>query len=88
MCFKNVLSLMLQIVHILYVANNQLLSYPLLDNYSMQALQQNIDKETGIKFRDQDILLASGASPDPNLGAHQCWNQPVGFFYYNLLSRC
>lgn len=68
---------MLQIVHILYVANNQLLSYPLLDNYSLQALQQNIEKETGIKFRDQDILLASGASPDPNLGAQQCWNPPV-----------
>ncbi|XP_048762019.1 inhibitor of nuclear factor kappa-B kinase subunit alpha-like isoform X2 [Ostrea edulis] len=76
-CFK-ILDTMLsiKIVHILYVANNQLLSYPLLDNYSLQALQQNIEKETGIKFRDQDILLASGASPDPNLGAQQCWNPP------------
>ncbi|XP_062617886.1 inhibitor of nuclear factor kappa-B kinase subunit alpha-like [Saccostrea cucullata] len=76
-CFK-ILDTMLsiKIVHILYVANNQLLSYPLLDNYSMLELQENIEKETGVKVQDQDILLASGASPDPNLGAHQCWTAP------------
>ena len=43
----------------------------------MQSLQENIEKETGISIRDQDILLASGASPDPNLGAQQCWTAPV-----------
>ncbi|XP_061182095.1 inhibitor of nuclear factor kappa-B kinase subunit alpha-like [Saccostrea echinata] len=76
-CFK-ILDTMLsiKIVHILYVANNQLLSYPLLDNYSMLELQENVEKETGVKVQDQDILLASGASPDPNLGAHQCWTAP------------
>ncbi|XP_078319529.1 inhibitor of nuclear factor kappa-B kinase subunit alpha-like [Crassostrea virginica] len=76
-CFKvldTVLSI--KIVHILHVANNQLLSYPLLDNSTMQSLQENIEKETGISIRDQDILLASGASPDPNLGAQQCWTAP------------
>lgn len=45
----------------------------------MLILQQKIEKETGVKVQDQDILLASGVSPDPNLGAHQCWTAPVGF---------
>uniref|UniRef100_K1QDD6 IkappaB kinase n=1 Tax=Magallana gigas TaxID=29159 RepID=K1QDD6_MAGGI len=76
-CF-HVLDTMLnvKILHILYVPCNQLLSYPLVENYSIQELQEKIEKETGVKVEDQDILLASGASPDPNLGAHQCWTAP------------
>uniref|UniRef100_K1PV24 Inhibitor of nuclear factor kappa-B kinase subunit alpha n=1 Tax=Magallana gigas TaxID=29159 RepID=K1PV24_MAGGI len=66
----------MMILHILYVPCNQLLSYPLVENYSIQELQEKIEKETGVKVEDQDILLASGASPDPNLGAHQCWTAP------------
>ncbi|XP_078319526.1 inhibitor of nuclear factor kappa-B kinase subunit alpha-like [Crassostrea virginica] len=77
-CFK-VLETMLsvKIIYILYVPKNQLLSYPLVENYSMSTLQQKIEKETGVKVQDQDILLASGVSPDPNLGAHQCWTAPA-----------
>ncbi|XP_062617884.1 inhibitor of nuclear factor kappa-B kinase subunit alpha-like isoform X2 [Saccostrea cucullata] len=77
-CFK-VLNTVLnvKIVQVLFVPNNQLLSYPLVENYSMQDLQQKIEEETGVKVQDQDILLAGGASPDPNLGAHQCWTAPA-----------
>lgn len=50
-----------------------------MENYSIQELQEKIERETGVKVEDQDILLASGASPDPNLGAHQCWTAPVSF---------
>ena len=71
------LSFMFQIVNILNVATNQLLSYPLIDSLSMQDLQRTIEQETKIKVAEQDIILASGAVPDPNLGANQCWNVPV-----------
>lgn len=54
----------------------------------MLTLQQKIEKETGVKVQDQDILLASGVSPDPNLGAHQCWTAPVGLKIDFILGSC
>lgn len=67
-------------IHILNVATNselQVLSYPITEQTLMIEIQQMIEKETRIPIVEQDILLASGASPDPNKIATQCWNSPV-----------
>jgi hypothetical protein len=45
----------------------------------MIEIQSMIEKETRIPVVEQDILLASGASPDPNKLAAQCWNSPVRY---------
>ncbi|KAJ8318661.1 hypothetical protein KUTeg_003752 [Tegillarca granosa] len=68
--------LQLQCVHILHVTANQLLTYPLYNINTMLDLQRVIEAETRIKREEQDILLASGASPDPELSAKQCWASP------------
>ena len=68
-----------KIVHILNVATTsllQVLTYPLHEQTLMIEIQSMIEKETRIPVVEQDILLASGASPDPNKLAAQCWNSP------------
>ncbi|VDI31817.1 inhibitor of nuclear factor kappa-B kinase subunit alpha [Mytilus galloprovincialis] len=69
----------MKMIHILNVATNselQVLSYPITEQTLMIEIQQMIEKETRIPIVEQDILLASGASPDPNKIATQCWNSP------------
>lgn len=57
----------------------QVLTYPLHEQTLMIEIQSMIEKETRIPVEEQDILLASGASPDPNKLAAQCWNSPVRY---------
>ncbi|XP_069125101.1 inhibitor of nuclear factor kappa-B kinase subunit alpha-like isoform X2 [Argopecten irradians] len=76
-CFHLLDSMLyVQIIHILNVETNELLSYPLTEEYSMQQLMNIIEQETSIAVKDQDLLLASGASPDPQQSASQCWTNP------------
>lgn len=56
-----------------------MLTYPLHEQTLMIEIQSMIEKETRIPVEEQDILLASGASPDPNKLAAQCWNSPVRY---------
>nr|UFQ90030.1 inhibitor of nuclear factor kappa B kinase subunit alpha [Haliotis discus hannai] len=66
----------LKIVHILYVEANQLITYPVPEEHTMQNLQLIIEQETKIPVAEQDILLASGIPPDPSAPAYQCWTEP------------
>ncbi|XP_021363754.1 inhibitor of nuclear factor kappa-B kinase subunit alpha-like [Mizuhopecten yessoensis] len=76
-CFSLLDSMLnMKIIHILNVATNQLLSYPLTEEFSMQQLMKVIEQETSIPVKEQDLLLASGASPDPKQSAAQCWINP------------
>lgn len=76
-CFSVLDSILnMKIIHILNVATNMLLSYPLSEQYTMQQLQQIIEQETKIPVCEQDLVLASGAHPDPHQSATQCWTNP------------
>lgn len=68
-----------QIVHVLNVESNQLLAYPLKEENTLAYLQQLLELETKIPIAEQDILLASGISPEPHQSSMQCWSEPVSF---------
>ncbi|KAK7507653.1 hypothetical protein BaRGS_00001588 [Batillaria attramentaria] len=65
-----------KIVHVLNVESNQLLAYPLKPDTTMVDLHRVLELETKIPVADQDILLASGVSPDMRQPALQCWSEP------------
>ncbi|PVD39154.1 hypothetical protein C0Q70_01782 [Pomacea canaliculata] len=68
--------LALKIVHVLNVESNQLLAYPLKEENTLAYLQQLLELETKIPIAEQDILLASGISPEPHQSSMQCWSEP------------
>ncbi|ESP04014.1 hypothetical protein LOTGIDRAFT_110348 [Lottia gigantea] len=68
--------LSIKISNILYVEANQLISVPVSSQQTMQELQRLIEQQTNIPVNDQDILLASGLTPDYNKPASQCWSEP------------
>nr|QNL15279.1 inhibitor of nuclear factor kappa-B kinase subunit alpha [Littorina littorea] len=65
-----------KIVHVLNVESNQLLAYPLKADDSMAHIQNCLELETKIPVAEQDLLLASGVSPDLKNPAMQCWSEP------------
>lgn len=65
-----------KVVHVLNVEVNQLLAYPLKANMTMAELQTVLELESKVPVADQDILLASGVSPDMRQPALQCWSEP------------
>ena len=73
-----------QIVHVLNVESNQLLAYPLKPEDSMAHLQKCLELETKIPAGEQDLLLASGVSPDLKHPAIQCWSEPVSSLLVGL----
>ncbi|KAK6170853.1 hypothetical protein SNE40_019148 [Patella caerulea] len=76
-CFVHLKSILsLKISHILFVEANRLISVPVPSTQTMQDLQRIIEQETKIPPLDQDILLASGLSPDLTKPASQCWSEP------------
>ncbi len=54
------------------VYTNQLLSYPVAENYKMADLQIALEAETKIPVAEQELLLATGLSPDPSKPVEQC----------------
>ena len=44
---------------------------------TMNELQTFMGQETGIPVDNQDVLLASGASPELHQLATHCWTAPV-----------
>ena len=54
-----------------------MIAYPLKAEDSMAHLQKCIELETRIPVAEQDLLLASGLSPDAKNPAVQCWSEPV-----------
>lgn len=75
----NVIVPVFQIIYLLNVATNELLTYPVLDNHTMLDLQKRIEEETKIPIKEQDIVMANGMTPDPSQPAAQCWLEPVTF---------
>lgn len=67
----------MQIVHVLNVSANQMMSYPVVEKQTLQELQRILSEETKIPVEEQEILLASGITPDPEKPAAQCWSKPV-----------
>ena len=68
---------LLQIVYILNIEANQVITYPVTEQHTMLDLQRIIEQETRIPVSEQDILLASGCCPQPAGPASQCWTEPV-----------
>ncbi|KAL4239867.1 hypothetical protein ACF0H5_000667 [Mactra antiquata] len=77
-CFQmleNVLKM--KIINLFYVANNELITFPILEQHSLIDLQKRIEEKTQIPVSEQDIILGSGTSPDVNKPAAQCWLEPT-----------
>ncbi|XP_064601386.1 inhibitor of nuclear factor kappa-B kinase subunit alpha-like [Liolophura sinensis] len=66
----------MKIVHVLNVSANQMMSYPVVEKQTLQELQRILSEETKIPVEEQEILLASGITPDPEKPAAQCWSKP------------
>ena len=63
-----------------HVANNELLTYPVVEQHKMIDLHKRIEEETKIPVAEQDIILATGLTPDYNDPADVCWLEPVCLF--------
>ena len=60
-----------------HVANNELLTYPVVDQHTMIDLHRRIEEETKIPVNEQDIVLATGVTPEHHMPASMCWLEPV-----------
>lgn len=79
--------LSMKIVHVLNVATNQVLSYPVKEQQTISELQRILEQETKIAIADQDIVLASGVSPEPDHRAVQCCSQLGDEYWLVFLFR-
>lgn len=61
-----------QMVFVFCVYTNQLLSYPVKEKHTMADLQLVLETETKVPVSQQELLLATGVSPDPTKPALQC----------------
>ena len=53
-----------------------------MDKHTMLDLQMRIEAETKVPVEEQDLILVTGMTPDPEKLASQCWLEPVS----NLLA--
>ena len=79
------MALLFQIIYILHVETNKLVTYPIMDKHSMHDLQVRIEAETKMPVVEQDLILVTGMTPDPQKLASQCWLEPVSIFLYSPL---
>lgn len=68
--------LAMKIIYVFHVANNELLTYPVVDQHKMLDLHKRIEEEMKIPVAEQDIILATGFTPDYNDPAAVCWLEP------------
>ena len=51
----------------------------------MRDMMEAIEQKTRVWVADQELLLASGISPDLNKPALQCWSEPVSDFLIGII---
>lgn len=68
--------LAMKIIYVFHVANNELLTFPVVDQHTMLDLHRRIEEETHIPVKEQDIILGTGVTPEHDKPAAMCWLEP------------
>ena len=80
-CIETVL-LFSQILQVLNVESNVVLSYPVNESHTIADVQAAIEEETGMPVADQDLILAYGVKLNPtDLALQGCCESVCNFIF-------
>ena len=74
-------SICFQMVHVLRVRTNDMVTFPISNKHTMNDLKSALFQKFNIPVAEQELLLASGITPDPSKPAVQCCAEVVCYTY-------